>query len=297
MKQSLFILIAIILGIIFPQGHKITFLIQYTLMIMLFFAFLGTRVNWNIFYRSHLIIGAFNILLPLIFYFLLLPLGKLIALTAFVCGIPPTAAAAPVLAQFMRTNVSYVTASVIITNPLVALCIPLTLPLLMPVDQPISVLDVLLPVFKVVGIPLLLASVFKLSSSKLTAQLLKGRMIAFYLFIFNVWMGCGNATNFLSTNSDIEKIFLVQVIFLTAIICVASFKLGAILVAKENRLAGSLALGRKNTMFGLWIALTFVNPLVALGPISYIIMQNAYNSYQIMIVEKKEKQLNSALQK
>ena len=60
---------------------------------------------------------------------------------------------------------------------------------------------------------------------------------------------------------------------------------------KDKPLAGSLALGRKNTMFGLWIALTFVNPMVALGPISYIIMQNAYNSYQIMMVERKEKKV------
>lgn len=296
MKQSLLILIAIVLGVIFPQGHQITFLIQYTLMIMLFFAFLGTRVHWNIFYRSHLIIAAFNIMLPLIFYFTVLPLGKILALTAFVCSIPPTAAAAPVLGQFMRTNVSYVTAAVIITNPLIALALPVLLPLLMPIDQPISIVEVLIPVLKVIGIPLVMASLIKFYSHSTTARLLKVKMLAFYLFIFNVWLGCGNATHFLQTNSEVETRFLVEVILLTASICIITFKLGAFLVAKDNRLAGSLALGRKNTMFGLWIALTFVNPLVALGPISYIIMQNAYNSYQIMMVEKAEKRLKTQTQ-
>lgn len=291
MKQSLFILIAIILGIIFPQGSEITFLIQYTLMIMLFFAFLSIRVHYNIFNRSHFIIGGFNILLPVLFYLMVLPFDKTLALTAFVCSIPPTAAAAPVLAQFMRTDVSYVTAAVIISNPLVAISIPLILPLLMPVDQPISIVEVLFPVFKVVGLPLIFASLLKRYSTKLTQKLISFKMVAFYLFLFNVWMGCGNATNFLITNPEIKTSFLLQVILLTAIICISTFKLGALIGPKEKPFAGSLALGRKNTMFGLWIALTFVNPLVALGPISYIIMQNAYNSYQIMIVEKRERQL------
>ncbi|MCB0687196.1 MAG: hypothetical protein KDC53_11745 [Saprospiraceae bacterium] len=289
MKQSLLILIAIILGILFPQGSQITFLIQYSLMIMLFFAFLGTRVDYHIFQRGHVYIALFNVLLPLIFYLLALPFGKTLALTAFVCSVPPTAAAAPVLAQFMRTEVAFVTAAVIITNPLIALILPLVLPLIMPIDQPISIFEVLIPVLKVVGIPLLIASMIKMLSTNLTKYILKGRMIAFYLFLFNVWMACGNATVFLKSNDQIQHSFIIQVLVLTILICVLTFKLGEYLGPEGKPFAGSLALGRKNTMFGLWIALTFVNPLVALGPISYIIVQNAYNSYQIMVVENREK--------
>lgn len=293
MKQSLLILLAIILGVLFPQGHRITYLIQYSLMIMLFFAFLGTQVHWKIFNRSHFVIALCNVILPLVFYFVVLPFGKLLALTAFVCSIPPTAAAAPVLAQFMRTDISYVTAAVIISNPLIAITIPIILPFLMPVDEPVTILQVLGPVCKVVGVPLILASIVKAVSPKATIKILTVKMVAFYLFLFNVWLGCGNATHFLQTNSDIEKIFLLEVVILSALICVGTFKLGEYIGPKEKPLAGSLALGRKNTMFGLWIALTFVNPLVALGPISYIIMQNAYNSYQIMMVEKKERALSA----
>ena len=72
-----------------------------------------------------------------------------------------------------------------------------------------------------------------------------------------------------------------------------TFKLGELLGPTDQKLAGSLALGRKNTMFGLWLALTFVSPLVALGPICYIIIQNTYNSYQILVVEKQQKALRA----
>ena len=34
-------------------------------------------------------------------------------------------------------------------------------------------------------------------------------------------------------------------------------------------------------IFGIWLALTFLTPLVALGPIFYILFQNLYNSWQL----------------
>jgi BASS family bile acid:Na+ symporter len=262
-------------------------------MVMLFFAFLGIRFNWRIFKRSHIIIAIANIVLPLIFYLVVLPFGQVLALTAFVCSIPPTAAAAPVLAQFMKTNVEYVTASVIATNPVVAFFIPLILPLLMPVDQPISFMEVLIPVFKVVGTPLLLASIVKRTSRIWSERILNFRMTAFYLFLFNVWIGCGNALHFLTSDVKVTNSFLGMILILTTIICILTFKLGEYLGPSDEKLAGSLALGRKNTMFGLWLAITFVSPMVALGPISYIIIQNAYNSYQILVVEKHQKALST----
>jgi BASS family bile acid:Na+ symporter len=39
----------------------------------------------------------------------------------------------------------------------------------------------------------------------------------------------------------------------------------------------------------VWIALAFINPVVALGPTFYIIYHNIYNSWQIIHLEKREK--------
>ncbi len=292
MKQSILIFSAIVLGVILPQGHLMTGLIKYTLMMMLFLAFLGIPFHWKMFRRSHLIITLANLLLPVIFYLVLLPFGNTLALTAFVCSIPPTAAAAPVLAQFMHTDVSYVTASVMTTNPLVAIFIPLVLPLLMPVEQMIAIPEVLFPVFEVVGIPLLLASFTKKFSPAITTKLLRFNMMAFYLFLLNVWIACGNATHFVRNHGAEHQGLLITIFLVTTVLCIVTFRIGEWIGPKDERMAGSLALGRKNTMFGLWLALTFVSPLVALGPICYILIQNAYNSYQILMIERYDRRIN-----
>ena len=288
MKQSILIFSAIFLGIIFPYGYSLTFLIKYSLIIMLFIAFVGIDFSFKVFSRRHFSVVVANLVLPILFYFLILPFGNDLALTAFVVSIPPTAAAAPVLAQFMRTDVSFVTAAVLVTNPAVAIFIPLVLPYLMPIDQPIAFLDVLVPVMTVVGVPLLLSIIVKKRSTVLVQKILSYKIVAFYLFLFNVWLACGNASHFLG-NEGSEAITRLPFVFVTSmLICVISFQIGKWLVRQNIGLAGSLSLGRKNTMFGLWLALTFISPVVALGPICYIILQNLYNSYQLLIVERRQ---------
>ena len=36
-------------------------------------------------------------------------------------------------------------------------------------------------------------------------------------------------------------------------------------------------------MMALWLALTYIDPLTALGPICYILWQNVYNAWEIYI--------------
>ena len=37
----------------------------------------------------------------------------------------------------------------------------------------------------------------------------------------------------------------------------------------------------------IWVALTFINPLVAMGPTFYILYHNLYNSWQIYRFERR----------
>ncbi|HQL21587.1 MAG TPA: hypothetical protein PLY49_07505, partial [Opitutaceae bacterium] len=43
----------------------------------------------------------------------------------------------------------------------------------------------------------------------------------------------------------------------------------------------SQALGQKNTTFTIYLALTYANPLVALGPTFYVLWHNLWNSWQL----------------
>ena len=98
--QALYILSAILLGIIFPQTHQLTFLIRYNLMLMLFIAFLGIDLGRSIVKLDHLKILILNVLLPIFWFLILKPIDHTLAMGAFVIGMAPTAAGAPVIAGF-----------------------------------------------------------------------------------------------------------------------------------------------------------------------------------------------------
>jgi hypothetical protein len=65
------------------------------------------------------------------------------------------------------------------------------------------------------------------------------------------------------------------------------FLVGSFIAPKGHTLEGSLALGRKNTMLAIWIALEYLNPLIVLGPMIYILAQNVFVAGQIWWVERK----------
>ena len=289
MKQSILIFFAIILGILLPQGHQYTYLIKYTLMVMLFFAFLGIDIKWNILRAGHVYIALLNILLPLGFYFILKPINIDVAIATFAISIAPTAAAAPVIAQFLRTQISFLTASVLITSPVIAIILPIILPTIGAVPDGIKTYHILLPILSVIGIPLFVSILVKTVSTKAVHFLRKFSMVSFLLFIFNVWLGCGKATHYISVQKEGSVLTLLWIGLAVMAVCIIQFEMGKKLETGNYKLAASLALGRKNTMFALWISLTFLGPLVAMGPIFYILYQNLYNSWQIFHIEKTQK--------
>jgi BASS family bile acid:Na+ symporter len=124
---------------------------------------------------------------------------------------------------------------------------------------------------------------------RLAGRLNRWRGIAFYLFLANVHIASARATRFIGHESDTPWAELLLIAGVIALLCLLQFQLGERMAHPSLRLESSLALGRKNTMFALWVALTFINPVVALGPIFQILWQNAYNSWQLYEVERRDK--------
>ena len=46
------------------------------------------------------------------------------------------------------------------------------------------------------------------------------------------------------------------------------------------------ALGQKNTMVGIWLTVTFLNPTAAVAPCAYVIWQNMVNAWQLWYKDK-----------
>ncbi len=276
---------AIVLGIIFPQGHVWAFLIRYFLMVMLFFAFLDIRVDRRVLKISHLWILLANGLIAGLSYGIANILYPSLAPTAFITGIMPTAVAATVIIGFLKGETAYVVFAVLLTNVVIALLLPFILPFIIDSDTPVKTLDIIVPVFTVIFLPLLTALVLRTIFPLFISKLLRFRSYTFYLFAINVYLATARASQFIRYDLESGWEIVGMIALVTFIIFVLNFLIGNWIGLPVQRYEGQQSLGRKNTMFGIWVALTFIDPLAALGPVTYILFQNIFNSYQMWKVK------------
>ena len=144
--KGLSLLLTMLLGWLVPQAYVFSFLIQYLLMVMLFFAFLDIELRPQGFQKSVLWVLLANVAIAFVGYAMLSKFNLMLALAAFMTGIAPTAIAAPVIIGFIEREVEYVVAAVLLTNLTSAVIVPLALPSLIGKVIKISVWDVLQPV-------------------------------------------------------------------------------------------------------------------------------------------------------
>jgi bile acid:Na+ symporter, BASS family len=279
--------VTMLFGALFPQLHTLSFLIQYLLMGMLFFAFLDIEFKPGRFQKSVIWVLFANIVVAFVSYAVLVSFDLVLALTAFMTAIAPTAIAAPVITSFIKGEIEYVVASVLITNVSSAVIIPIALPLLLGADVQISVWQVLEPVLIVMFVPLILARLVSQLPSKTQDFIRKGKAFSFPIWLLNLLLISANASNFLRNENSDSAFTLLVIALISLVICIVNFSLGALLGGRQKWQEASQSLGQKNLSFVIWIALTFINPLVAMGPTFYILYHHLYNSWSIYQFEKR----------
>lgn len=287
MKKAILIFSAILLGSIFNIGHQWTAIIRPNLMVMLFFAFLSITINWQLFQKRHFIILLVNVLTPLFVFCLFQSINPAIAQVAFILTVIPTGPASAVIANLLRANVLVTTGSIILTTLIIAFLLPFYLTYLLGIGGEIPIIDLVIPIFSIVFIPLVLSQGILKVLPEFGNRLRKFNFISFPLFLLNVFIACGNASHFIHQNLATVKEELIWIISLTTVICIGNFRIGRFIGRFQNTMAYELSMGRKNTMIGLWIAITYFSPIIALGPICYIVCHNAYNSILLGQMKKE----------
>jgi BASS family bile acid:Na+ symporter len=281
------LLVTMLVGALFPQFHTFSFLIQYLLMAMLFFAFLDIEFKPGTFQKSVIWVLLANVAVAFISYAMLASFDMMLALTAFMTAIAPTAIAAPVIISFIQGEIEYVVAAVFITNIFSAVIIPFALPFLIGADIQISFWEVLQPVLIVMFVPLILARLVAYLPSGTQEFIRKGKAFSFPIWLINLFIISANASNFLRNENSNSIFTLITIALISLIICIVNFGLGALLGGRRNWQEASQSLGQKNLSFVIWIALTFINPLVAMGPTFYVLFHHLYNSWSIYQFEKR----------
>lgn len=282
---SLFLMMA--LGVLVPQAHELSFLIQYLLMAMLFFAFLDIRVEVKSFSKYVIWVLLANVIIAFIGYGILLPFNITFALVAFVIGIAPAAIASPVVISFIKGKVEFSVAALLLTNIFSAMLIPIVLPFLVGENVQISIWDILLPTLIVMFVPLLLTRLVGFLPSSVQIVIKKGKQLSFVLWMTSLFIVSAKASNFIRSESTRSVSILMYIALISLGMCAFNYTLGALIGGREFRREARQALGQKNLAFVIWIALTFINPLVAVGPTLYILYHNVYNSWLIYQFEKQ----------
>jgi BASS family bile acid:Na+ symporter len=281
------LLATMVVGALFPQVHVLSFLVQYLLMGMLFFAFLDIEFKPQMFKKSVLWVLLANVVVAFISYEVLNSFDRTLALTAFMTAIAPTATAAPVIIGFIQGEIEYVVTAVLLTNLSIAVVIPLVLPFLLGADVHISFGQVLQPVLIVMFVPLILSRLVARLPSGMQGFVRKGKVFSFPLWLANLFIVSANASNFLRNDHSDSAATLIAIALISLVICVINFGVGALLGGRRNWQEASQSLGQKNLSFVIWVALTFINPLVAMGPTFYIVYHHLYNSWSIYQFEKR----------
>ena len=284
--RGLSLLIAMLIGALVPQAYVFSYLIQYLLMVMLFFAFLEIDFKPQSFQKSVLWVLLANVAVAFVVYAILVPFDLTLALAAFMTGIAPTAIAAPVIIGFIQREVEYTVASVILTNIASALIVPIALPSLLGAEVQISVWEVLRPVLVVMFAPLFLSRLVKILPANTQSFLRKSKTFSFPIWLFNLFIVSAKASDFLRNDNTDSLSTLAIIAFISLVICIVNFCVGALLGGPSHWQEASQSLGQKNLSFVIWIALAFINPLVALGPMFYILYHHIYNSWLIYQFEK-----------
>ena len=225
----------------------------------------------------HLWLLLIQIFGSLIVYLLLYRFNKIVAEGAMVCVICPTATAAAVITSKLGGSAASLTTYTLIANIGAAIAVPILFPLI-EANPSISFIDaflvILSKVFPLLICPFLAAWFLQRFIPKVHKVLLGYHELAFYLW--GISLAIVTAQTLYSLINDPAA-------------CCLQFFWGKTLGSIYNdRISGGQALGQKNTILAIWMAHTYLNPLSAVGPGSYVLWQNIINSWQLWKKRKKE---------
>lgn len=289
MLKSLLILLALAAGLLLPQLDDYTYTLRPFLMVLLFFSFVGVKIDRSIFAWRQALAAALLVPIGFIVYQLGSWYAADLGLTLLLMGLAPTAVITPVLAQIMHRRVEYMVGALIVTHLVFALLMPLVLPGLLGVVLSLRSLGELIFVIgSTVAGPLVLGQLVRRSSKRATAILGKLQPYTFVLFLSNIAVAAGSLSHYLQYGEGAPWAFIGIAAGCIAVLMVFNFWLGQRIAPVGYGVEGSLALGRKNTMLSIWIALEYINPLVVLGPMLYILLQNIFVAGQIAYVQQMD---------
>lgn len=214
---------------------------------------------------------------------------KVILEGAFICFICPTAAAVAVVTEKLGGSIGSLTTYTVIANIFTMIIIPSLFPMVEK-GADVSFLYMSMMVFRnvttVLVVPLLLALLSRKFLPRFVDKVKSVKDLGFYMWCFNLTILMGETLrNFL--HATVSGWILALLLIVPLAVCLVQFAIGKAVGRHWNAsISAGQALGQKNTIVGIWLTLTFLNPLAAVAPGAYVIWQNLVNGWQLWYKEK-----------
>jgi len=284
------IFIPFALGAILPQAHRLTFMIPWFLVCMLYMVCLQLNLKELKPEPAHFKLLLLNLVMGITPYLLLkylYPANEALAMAAFFAGITPTATAAPVVMRFLNGKVEFVVTAFVINNLGISLLLPLLLLWVTGREDAWSFMSLVCRTLLIIMLlPLILAMITRKIHPAAQMWPKKTGNFTFLMWSSMLFIMAASASEFIRNNPEIHPAILLVIAGQSAVICFFNFFIGYF-CTKNLRRECSQSLGQKNTTFTMYLALTYANPLVAMGPIAYILWHNVWNAVQMFIYDRK----------
>lgn len=214
---------------------------------------------------------------------------KIVLEAAFICFICPTAAAVAVVTEKLGGSIGSLTTYTVIANIFTMVIIPLLFPMVEK-GADVSFLYMSMMVFRNVTTVLVVPLVLALLSRKFLPQFVDKvksvKDLGFYMWCFNLTILMGETLRNI-LHATVSGWILALLLFVPLVVCLIQFTIGkAVGHHYGASISAGQALGQKNTIVGIWLTLTFLNPLAAVAPGAYVVWQNLANGWQLWYKEK-----------
>lgn len=244
-----------------------------------------TRFQWNLLLVQML--GCW------IAYCILFPFSEPVATAAFICIFMPTATAAPVVTGMLGGSVTKLATYSLLSNLTVAVTAPAFLSIVNDSGRNIPFADsfttICAQVIPLLILPLVVALLLRYSAPRVHRTIAEHQSISFWLWAVALFIVMGRAVSFMIKQPLSELPVMLGMAAASLVVCCLQFIIGRKVGARlGDRISGAQGLGQKNTILGIWMALTYLHPLVSIGPAAYIVWQNIINSTQLYLHSRKQ---------
>ena len=218
-----------------------------------------------------------------------------------ICMICPTATACAVVTDRLGGDMAGVLTYTILINLLTALLVPLLVPLVRPmvgIDFVSAFNRILAKVFPLLIMPCLAAWLVRYLFPRIHKALLQYTSLSFYIWAVALTLAILMSTRALVKYQGSMSVLL-EIIAVSILSCAVQFwagkKIGEYYDHKaldttqryNRKITAGQSLGQKNTVFGIWMGYTFLDPVTSLACGFYSIWHNCYNTWQLHRAGKK----------